>query len=201
MKIAESQTSRLQAIAEQFRAEILAYIRSKVGDSATADDLTQETFVKVGNALAKGTEPEHFRGWLFQIARNTIIDFGKKTPRFVPLEESHTLSKAENPEILDPVDNEFRKRLFSYALTVIETLPADDREALTLTEIDGLSREELASELGISLTAAKSRVHRARAKLRKTVEECCRLVTDPYGRVIDWKKRETPCCAPKNSAP
>jgi hypothetical protein len=49
--------------------------------------------------------------------------------------------------------------------------------------------EELADELGISLTAAKSRVHRARTKLRKTVEECCRLVTDPYGRVMDWRKR------------
>lgn len=197
MKIAESQTSRLQAIAEQFRTEIFAYIRSKVGDSATADDLTQETFVKVGNALAKGTEPEHFRGWLFQIARNTVVDFLKEARRFVPFEESHAVSKTENP---DPVDDEFRKRLFSYALNVIETLPAEDREALTLTEIDGLSREELASDLGISLTAAKSRVHRARSKLRKTVEECCRLVTDPYGRVIDWKKRQSPCCGPKKSA-
>jgi RNA polymerase sigma-70 factor (ECF subfamily) len=199
MKIAEHQTS-LQTIAEQFRKEIFAYIQSKVSDPATADDLTQETFIKVGRALAKGTEPEHFRGWLFQIARNTIIDFLKETRRFVPFEESHAVSKTENPEILDPVDTEFRKRLFSYALKVIETLPADDREALTLTEIDGLSREEIASELGISLTAAKSRVHRARAKLRKTVEECCRLVTDPYGRVIDWKKRGTPCCGPKSPA-
>ena len=199
MKIAENQTFRLQAIAEQFRTEIFAYIRSKVGDSATADDLTQETFLKVGNSLAKGTEPEHFRGWLFQIARNTIIDSRKKAPRFVPFEESHAVSKTENPENLDPVDDEFRKRLFSYALNVIETFPAEDREALTLTEIDGLSREELANELGISLTAAKSRVQRARSKLRKTVEECCRLVTDPYGRVIEWKKRGTPCCGPKNS--
>jgi DNA-directed RNA polymerase specialized sigma24 family protein len=52
---AESQTASLKGIAEEFRAEIFAYIRSKVADSATADDLTQETFLKVGNALAKGT--------------------------------------------------------------------------------------------------------------------------------------------------
>jgi RNA polymerase sigma-70 factor (ECF subfamily) len=194
---AESQAASLKRISEQFRSEIFAYIRGKLGDSATADDLTQETFVKVGNALAKGTEPEHFRGWLFQIARNTVIDFLKKTPKFVPFEESHAVSKGEDP---NPVDDEFRKRLFSYALNAIETLPTEDREALMLTEMDGLSREELASELGISLSAAKSRVHRARAKLRKTVEECCRLVTDPYGRVIDWKKRGTPCREEKDSA-
>jgi RNA polymerase sigma-70 factor (ECF subfamily) len=198
MNISENQAAQLPAIAEGFLTEIFGYIRSKVADKAMAEDLTQETFVKVGNALAKGTEPEHFRGWLFQIARNTIIDFLKEADRFVPLEESRTASETQNPEILDPVDNAFRKQLFSYALKVIETLPPEDREALTLTELDGLSREELASELGISLTAAKSRVHRARGILRKTVEECCRLVTDPYGRVIDWKKRQSPCCGAKS---
>ena len=187
----------LSQMAEQFRTEIFAYIQTRVGDRCAADDLTQETFLKVQNALAKGTEPEHLRGWLFQIARNAVIDFLKKRPRFVPFEEEHAISKAESQ---DSVDDEFRRRLFSYTLNVIETFPIEDREALTLTEIDGLSREELASELGISLTAAKSRVHRARAKLRKTVEECCRLVTDPYGRVIDWKKRGMPCREEKNSA-
>jgi RNA polymerase sigma-70 factor, ECF subfamily len=191
------QSVPLDQMAEQFRREIFAYIQTKVGERAAAEDLTQETFLKVQNALAKGTEPEHFRGWLFQIARNTVVDFLTKTPKFVPFEESHAVSEAEDP---DPVDDEFRKRLFSYALNAIETLPTEDHEALMLTEMDGLSREELASELGISLTAAKSRVHRARGKLRKTVEECCRLVTDPYGRVIDWKKRGTASREQKNSA-
>src|ERR1700693_1829975 len=168
---------------------VCTMVQSKVGDPATADDLTQETFVKVSRALAKGTTPEHFRGWLYQIARNTTIDFFTESRRFVPLEDSIVNREAGKSENYDSGDNEFRKQLFSYTLKVIETLPAEDREALTLNEVDSLSREELAGELGISLTAAKSRVHRARAKLRKTVEECCRLVTDPYGRVMDWRKR------------
>jgi RNA polymerase sigma-70 factor (ECF subfamily) len=143
-------------VAEQFRAEIFAYIQSKVSDPATADDLTQETFVKVSRALAKGTTPEHFRGWLYQIARNTTIDFFTESRRFVPLEDSIVNREAGNTESYDPGDNEFRKQLFSYTLKVIETLPAEDREVLTLTEVDGLSREELAEELGISLTGSKN---------------------------------------------
>ena len=60
MSIAEPQIPSLQIVAEQFRAEIFAYIQGKVGDPATADDLTQETFVKVGRSLAKGTTPNIF---------------------------------------------------------------------------------------------------------------------------------------------
>ncbi|MFY9983644.1 MAG: sigma-70 family RNA polymerase sigma factor [Chthoniobacterales bacterium] len=183
----------LDQMAERFRREIFAYIQTKVGDRAAAEDLTQETFLKVQNSLSKGTEPEHFRGWIYTIARNSVVDFMNQRRRFLALDEARDAAQIQPSEVGDANDSEFRKRLFSYALQVIETLPMEDREALTLTEIDGLSREELASELGISLTATKSRVHRARAKLRKTVEECCRLVTDPYGRVIDWKKRRTSC--------
>jgi RNA polymerase sigma-70 factor, ECF subfamily len=200
MSIAEPQMPALHSVAEEFRSEIFAYVQSKVGHPAMADDLTQETFVKVSRALAKGTMPEHFRGWLYQIARNTTIDFLKESRRFVPLEDSIINREAGKSESSDSGDTEFRKQLFSYTLKVIETMPAEEREALTLTELDGLSREELAGELGISLTAAKSRVHRARAKLRKTVEECCRLVTDPYGRVLDWQKRTVGCRTRKSSS-
>jgi len=113
MSMAEPQMPSLQIVAEQFRAELFAYIRSKVGDPATADDLTQETFVKVSRALAKGTTPEHFRGWLYQIARNTTLDFLTESRRFVPFDDSIVNREAGNTESYDSGDNEFRKQLFS----------------------------------------------------------------------------------------
>ena len=190
------QPGSLEAIAKDFRSQIYAFILSRVENRAAAEDLTQETFLKVRKALERGTEPEHFRGWLFQIARNTVIDFLKESKRFVALDERSEAIERVGDSAVDPGDNKFREALFSYTLCAIQTLPVEDREALMLTEIDGLDRQELAEKLGVSLSAAKSRVHRGREKLRKVVDECCRLITDPYGRVIDWENRASKCCGP-----
>jgi RNA polymerase sigma-70 factor (ECF subfamily) len=193
LKTIQSQVD-LETVTERLRREIFGYVRKKIGDPSAADDLTQDTFLRVERALAKGTEPEHFRGWIFQIARNAVIDWRNERRRFVELEEGEKIGESVEREEADSIDNEFREALFAYAAKVIEGMPAEDREALTLTELDGLSREELANHLGISLPAAKSRVVRARAKLRKAIEDCCRLLTDPYGKVIGWQRRATECC-------
>ena len=179
----------LETVTERLRHEIFGYVRNKIGDLSAAEDLTQDTFLRVERALAKGAEPEHFRGWIFQIARNAVIDWAKQRRRFVELEGDETMGESVDREGADSVDNEFRQALFAYAAKIIEGMPAEDREALTLTELDGFSREELANRLGISLPAAKSRVVRARVKLRKAIEDCCHLITDPYGKVIGWQRR------------
>jgi RNA polymerase sigma-70 factor (ECF subfamily) len=184
----------LETMTERLRREIFAFIRNKVGDPSSADDLTQDTFLRVERALAKGIEPEHFRGWIFQIARNAVIDWRNQRRRFVELEGKEKIAESAEPEAADSIDNEFRQGLFVYAAKVIQGIPAEDREVLTLTELDGFSREELAKHLGISVPAAKSRVVRSRAKLRKAIEDCCRLITDPYGKVISWQRRATDCC-------
>jgi RNA polymerase sigma-70 factor, ECF subfamily len=185
----------LAAMSRELRREIFFYIRSKVRDASTADDLTQETFLRAEKALAGGTEPEHFRGWIFQIARNSVIDWGNERRRFVALEAEERIVESPDLETGDPTDTEFRRGLFAYATKVIEEMPPEDREALRLTELDGLSREGLAKQLGISVSAAKSRVVRARARLRKAIEDCCRLTIDPYGKVIGWQRRTPGCCA------
>ena len=187
-----------EELALRLRVEIFSYLVKRVGTREAADDITQETFAKVGRALGQGVTPEHFRGWLYQIARNASFDFLKKEGKYTSLEEPDAATAIQADATIE--DSEFRKSLFSCTLKLIESLPPDDRLTLLLTEIDGLNRDELARHLRISLTAAKSRVLRARSKFRRKVEECCRLVTDRYGRIIDWQPKNECACPEKNSA-
>jgi RNA polymerase sigma-70 factor (ECF subfamily) len=75
---------------------------------------------------------------------------------------------------------------------MIDDLPADYRQALILTEYEGLTQKELAQRLGISLSGAKSRVQRAREKLKIMLLNCCHFEFDRLGRVVDY---EPHCCS------
>ena len=76
---------------------------------------------------------------------------------------------------------------------MIEELPEKDREALKLTDIEGLTQRELADRLKISVSGAKSRVQRAREKLKEVLLECCHVEVDRLGRVVDWESKEPDC--------
>jgi len=153
--------------AEQFRAEIFPFIQSKVGDAATADDLTPETFVKVSRALAKGTLPVHFRGWLYQIARNRTIDFLKESRRFVPLEDSILNREAGKSESYDSGDNEFRKRLFSYTQNLLAGMTVR-----SLYDSDLLPVLPLAVSLTMRVSTGRLLLSSKRCLCCRTVELC-----------------------------
>ncbi len=72
---------------------------------------------------------------------------------------------------------------------LIEQLPEHYRAALELSELQGLTQQETAGRLGISLSGAKSRVQRARAKLEELVHQCCRIELDHRGSVVDYEPR------------
>ena len=75
----------------------------------------------------------------------------------------------------------------------INKLPDIYKEALTLTELKNYSQLELADHLGISYSGAKSRVQRAKVKLKEIFEECCHISSDSYGNIIDYRSRKE-CC-------
>jgi len=77
---------------------------------------------------------------------------------------------------------------------MVDSLPADYRQALLLTEYQGLTQRELAQKLGLSVSGAKSRVQRAREKLKAMLLDCCHFEFDRRGKVIDYQPN-CACCA------
>jgi RNA polymerase sigma-70 factor (ECF subfamily) len=83
---------------------------------------------------------------------------------------------------------------------MVDALPESYREALRLTEYAGLSQKQLGERLGISFSGAKSRVQRARAKIKQQLLDCCHFQLDHAGRIVDYQPR-CACCANGDSAP
>src|SRR5262249_283963 len=89
-------------------------------------------------------------------------------------------------------ENEAVQRLLPYLLPLAQRLPRLYRQALLLTEVDGLTQKALADRLGLSFSGAKSRVQRARDQLRKLLS-CCDFTFDRRGHIIDYAPHEERC--------
>ena len=157
-------------------AGLRAFIRSRVGDDADAEDILQEVFIRVHRNLCCLPEPEWHRpeSWIYQIARHLIIDHYRRRRELVAIPENWP-AEPDMPEE-DP------EALLALSLReMIDELPEPYRQALILTEYQGLSQKQLAERLGISLSGAKSRVQRAREKLRDMLLRCCHFEFDRRG--------------------
>jgi RNA polymerase sigma-70 factor (ECF subfamily) len=144
----------------------LAYRLS--GNRADAEDLTQETFVRVFKSLAEYT-PGTFEGWLHRITTNLFLDMVRRRQRIrfdaLPDDAGDRLAtSAAGPEQayaemhLDPEVQQ-----------ALDALPADFRAAVVLCDLEGLSYEEIAATLGIKVGTVRSRIHRGRVLLREAL--------------------------------
>ncbi len=136
------------------------------GDPALADDIVSETFVRVWTTREK-VRLETVKAYLFTIARNLYLHELRRARRNVSFEEA-TIDPAAGSQ----ASAEHQTELFQ-VMELLRTLPEVDRTALLMRAQDGLSYEEIAGALGISLAAVKVKIHRARLKVlqaRRTTE-------------------------------
>jgi RNA polymerase sigma-70 factor (ECF subfamily) len=171
-------------------------VLSRVHNAALAEDITQETLVRLHRKLHTLRAGEKLEAWVFQIARNAVADHFRAARPGEPFEEeSHT--PPPDPTRHEPLAAEeelLRGELAAYVRRVVEGLPPAYRDALRLVEFEGVPQVELARRLGLSVSAAKSRVQRARQMVRAEMERCCRWETDRYGAVVDIQPKRRDCC-------
>lgn len=153
------------------------------------DDLVQETFLRVHEGLPGLRDPERVGAWVFQIARRTLADHLRRRPP----EQSLDATAGVEPQAaaVDPFDDPTAV-VASWLPAMVDTLPEPYREALRLTELEGMSQAELAARLGVSPSGARSRVQRGRQRLLASLEACCEVRREGAS-VIDWRPRAEAC--------
>jgi RNA polymerase sigma-70 factor, ECF subfamily len=174
---------------ETFSAPLMQFIRRRVPDEATAEDLLQEIFLKVHQQIGTLKDARKLESWLYQIARNAIIDYYRSSRPTLSLEASDALDLPE-----DSPDEDIISELFPSVRAMVRSLPEHDRQALILTEYQGLTQKELSERLGLSFSGAKSQVQRAREKLKQQLLACCHFELDRRGHVINYQPR-CQCCS------
>jgi RNA polymerase sigma-70 factor (ECF subfamily) len=172
----------------EFSGKLRAFIRRRVRDDATADDLTQETLLKVFRSRAALRDGQRLEAWLYRIARTTLVDHFRRNRPSEPLPAELAAHPVEAADEVTAVMTQALRQFLA-------ELPAAYREPVRLAEFEGLPLAKIALRLGLSLTAVKSRVRRGRAMLKKKLQDCCRLEFDRMGKIIGYERRsQTSCC-------
>jgi RNA polymerase sigma-70 factor, ECF subfamily len=170
--------------------ELRPFVARRVRDPHDVDDVLQEIFLRMQRGLPQLRDEQRFGPWMYRLARNAIVDHARARSR-------RGLLVADVPDdAADPGSDEgdASRELASYVAFFVAMLPSPYREALTLTELEGLTQREAAEMLGVSLSTMKSRVQRGRTKLREALERCCEIALDARGRVMSYEPR-TSCAA------
>ncbi len=172
-------TPRFDDIYAAFHAKIVRYLTRLVGETE-AEDLAQETFVKVGQSLEGFRGEAQLHTWVYKIATNTALD-RLRSPSFK--EASHDPAFVESIVSIEAMDagrkrlsveqQAIREEMSSCIREVIYRLPDTYRTAIVLSELEGFKDSEIAEVLGLTVSATKIRLHRARGRLKQELSSCC----------------------------
>jgi RNA polymerase sigma-70 factor, ECF subfamily len=161
---------------QEWSQQLHRYILARLGDAEVAEDIAQETVLRLLRRLNQGQVVRNPRAWLFQTAKNLAVDvIRQKLPTPMGIE---ALAVLPDPDSLEPYGDQINTRVgeasvqevLTWLPCLIQALPENDRQALVARYNRGLSCQELAIEAGISLDNAKVRLHRARKRLMGAVE-------------------------------
>jgi RNA polymerase sigma-70 factor (ECF subfamily) len=181
---------------EQLRDGLRAFIAKRVGNEAETEDLLQEVFLRVHQHAQSLQEPERMVSWIFQITRNAIVDHYRSAGRRreLPAGLATEIEEDKKAMAVEEDESETKYELSHCLRPMIDRLSADYREAIKLVELEGLTNQEAANELGLSISGMKSRVQRGRQQLRKMLDECCLIELDRRRGVVEFEERRPGSC-------
>ncbi len=178
--------SKARGAWRDIEARLRQYVARRVTSAGEVDDIVQEILVRIHGGLASLHDGERFGGWVYRIAQHAIADAAVARAR-API-----FPVAELPDYVGIAADEaadLQSDLGECVALFVARLASPYREAITLTELRGLTQKYAAEMLGVSLSGMKSRVQRGRQKIREMFDECCAISVDCRGRVVECESR------------
>jgi len=155
------------AIAHDFYGMLNGYIIKTIGNTDLAEDITQEVMFKLVSAHNENIKINNIKAWLFEIARHSIADHYRDSKKL----NKNDIDLQLEENLKDADDSEFSPS--DYLVLMIKLLPEKYSEPLYLSDIENLPQTRVAERMGLSISAAKMRIQRARKMLYNLFVECC----------------------------
>jgi RNA polymerase sigma-70 factor, ECF subfamily len=172
-----AQQSSFEALAQELSQPLLRYLQRCVGDRTAADDLLQETLIRIARGLPDFAGRASVKTWAFAIATRVVADYFRTPDRRIQIVEvDEAMDLADTDRAIDErvVVNEMN----ACVRQVIDSLPEDYRAALVPHDLEDLNAQQVAEICGCSLATAKIRIHRGRHRLREALQLQCEFYRD-----------------------
>ena len=162
---------------EEYKASLLGYIKKRITDPDDAKDLLQEVLLKSYQYCSNGKTIIYLKSWLYKITQNAIIDYHKKNNKTISFD--HELEETDDEKsILGEASD--------YIKVLLKLLPDDYALPLYMSDIDGVDQKAIAEKLNLTLPNTKSRIQRARVKLKERFLECCVVGFGESGEMVSF---------------
>ena len=166
-----------EELTEQLSGPLQRYLGRFAGDHQSAEDLLQETLMRISRGLPGFEGRSSLKTWAFSVATRTAIDHLRKSKAGSQIVEIEDAGDLPDPDdligerlVIDEMNSCIRDE--------IDSLTGDYRAAIILHDLEGLTGAETAEIVGCSLATAKIRIHRARARLKKILKKDCNFYRD-----------------------
>ena len=189
----------MQSIWSELGVRVRRFVGARVNDPHAADDIAQDVMLKVQTQLDALPADDKLPAWVFQIARNAIVDHYRSgaVRKHADIADGDIAAEEEDGQAEAIAD------LAPCLARMVELLPQPYRDAMKQADFEGLSQQDIADRAGVSLSGAKSRVQRARTMLREMIHDCCQVERDGRGNVMDFERtaRSARYCGDENGKP
>ena len=158
---------------------------------AEADDVLQDVLLRLHQAAPTLRDAEKAEAWVYGIARRTVADHFRQRPTPEGTDDPNGLEDPTTPpENLAAFqgDHDVHEEVLSWLRPFAEALDEPDRTAVLMADFEGRTQREVADHLGLSLSGAKSRVQRARARLGDALQACCEVEFGPDARARAFRR-------------